>query len=161
MKGLFLPKWFCEHSGFEVYSCSHPQEQESTTMPALLQHLYSSPKTYSQLLCPPWHCICPLAIDNAAFHSQHLTASFGLTHRSGKQLFWDSLVSFVAFCAALFSEQEVSMGIGRLKGKQGDWKQGEENVCVLLWILQDGKHRAATLENCRRGNYGKPPWRSD
>lgn len=39
MKCLFQPKWFCERSGSEVYSCSHPEEQESSTMPIILEHL--------------------------------------------------------------------------------------------------------------------------
>lgn len=127
-EGSFLTKvvlWtFC----FWILQLQPPwgaRKQHNAHSPATL---CSSCKTYSQLLCPPWHCFCPLAIDNPAFHFQHLTASFGLTHRSGKQLFWDSLVSSVAFYAPLFSEQEMSMGSGRLKGKQGDWKRGEENV---------------------------------
>lgn len=145
MKGLFQPKWFYEHSGSEVYSRSYPEEQESSTMPILLQHLVPLVRD-SQLLCPPWHCFCPLAIYNAGFLFQHLTASFGLTHRSGKQLFWDSLVSSVAFYAALFSEQEMSRGIWRLKGKQERLETGwGKCLCPAMnltgWVEQSSNSR--------------------
>lgn len=171
MKGLFLPKWFCEHSGFEVYSCSHPQEQESTTMPAPLQHLYFSCKTHSQLLCPPWHCICPLAIDNCCFP---LPAShcFLWPHSQEWKTAFLRLISFICcvLCRSLLRARSVH-GNWEVKGKTRRLETGwGKCLCPAMNLtgweaqssnsrkLQKGKLRETSLEKRLTKGFSSNSW---
>lgn len=136
MKGLFQPKWFYEHFGSEVYSCSQPEEQESSTMPVLLQHLvplvwhihsYSVlPGTASAL----WQLITLLSTSNILL--------LPLASLTGVENSFLRLISFICciLCRSLLRARNVH-GNWEVKGKKRRLET-EWGKC-RPWILQDGR----------------------